>query len=287
MLRIVYILLGLVITTSAQAQMLAGKVVADCTVGNPTAVAVGTTTPLAIDVNGKLCTNATGGGGGGAVTQSGTWTVQPGNTANTTPWLTTINQGGNSAVVKAASTAPAATDPALVTVPRPDVIQQVGDSIVINTFPGDYGAAAAAYAAGDAIGNVLTFNNVFRAAAALKSATITRAVAIGVGDEVPTVSLYLFNQIPTLTTCSNNNPFSWEDPGAPTTIGGNVTHWLHKISITIAGETDTVTRGDTSGIWTVYDQNAGTALYGCLVTESAFTLSGSFNLFLRLYVARD
>ncbi len=31
--------------------------------------------------------------------QSGTWTVQPGNTANTTPWLTTINQGGNSASV--------------------------------------------------------------------------------------------------------------------------------------------------------------------------------------------
>src|SRR5690348_16357968 len=27
--------------------------------------------------------------GGGAVTQSGTWTVQPGNTANTTPWLMT------------------------------------------------------------------------------------------------------------------------------------------------------------------------------------------------------
>jgi hypothetical protein len=30
-----------------------------------------------------------GGSGGGAVTQSGTWTVQPGNTANTTPWLVT------------------------------------------------------------------------------------------------------------------------------------------------------------------------------------------------------
>ena len=37
----------------------------------------------------------------GGVTQSGTWTVQPGNTANTTPWLTTINQGGNSATVSA------------------------------------------------------------------------------------------------------------------------------------------------------------------------------------------
>lgn len=38
-----------------------------------------------------------------AATQSGTWTVQPGNTANTTPWLATINQGGNSAAVSAAN----------------------------------------------------------------------------------------------------------------------------------------------------------------------------------------
>lgn len=30
-------------------------------------------------------------------------TVQPGNTANTTPWLTTINQGGNSAAVSASN----------------------------------------------------------------------------------------------------------------------------------------------------------------------------------------
>src|SRR5579859_1005991 len=35
--------------------------------------------------------------------QSGTWTVQPGNTANTTPWLATINQGGNSAAVTASN----------------------------------------------------------------------------------------------------------------------------------------------------------------------------------------
>jgi len=36
-----------------------------------------------------------------AVSQSGTWTVQPGNTANTTPWLFTIQQGGNPATVSA------------------------------------------------------------------------------------------------------------------------------------------------------------------------------------------
>lgn len=33
------------------------------------------------------------------VKQSGTWTVQPGNTANSTPWLMTISRGGNSASV--------------------------------------------------------------------------------------------------------------------------------------------------------------------------------------------
>jgi hypothetical protein len=40
-----------------------------------------------------------------AATESGTWTVQPGNTANTTPWLATISQGGNSVAVKAGNTA--------------------------------------------------------------------------------------------------------------------------------------------------------------------------------------
>lgn len=35
--------------------------------------------------------------------QSGTWIVQPGNTANTTPWLLTISQGGNSATVTASN----------------------------------------------------------------------------------------------------------------------------------------------------------------------------------------
>lgn len=38
-----------------------------------------------------------------ASVQSGTWTMQPGNTANTTPWLSTINQGGNSASVTASN----------------------------------------------------------------------------------------------------------------------------------------------------------------------------------------
>ncbi len=38
-----------------------------------------------------------------ATTQSGTWTVQPGNTQNTTPWLSTISAGGNAAAVSASN----------------------------------------------------------------------------------------------------------------------------------------------------------------------------------------
>lgn len=36
-----------------------------------------------------------------AAVESGTWTVQPGNTPNTAPWLITISQGGNAATVTA------------------------------------------------------------------------------------------------------------------------------------------------------------------------------------------
>lgn len=55
-----------------------------------------------------------------AATESGTWTVQPGNTANTTPWLMSPSTGGNTAAVKAASTAAGATDPALVVAISPN-----------------------------------------------------------------------------------------------------------------------------------------------------------------------
>lgn len=75
--------------------------------------------PLSVDLSGNLRTVisgalATGSNVIGGVTQSGTWTVQPGNTANTTPWLTKLSDGTNSVAIKAASTAPVATDSAIV-----------------------------------------------------------------------------------------------------------------------------------------------------------------------------
>ena len=59
---------------------------------------------LALLVGGSLPGQLNQSGGTGAAvtaTQSGSWTVQPGNTANTTPWLATLSQGGNAALVTA------------------------------------------------------------------------------------------------------------------------------------------------------------------------------------------
>jgi hypothetical protein len=55
-----------------------------------------------------------------AVNASGQITVIPGNTANTTPWLMSVTAGGNTATVKAASTAAAAADPSLVSNESPN-----------------------------------------------------------------------------------------------------------------------------------------------------------------------
>jgi len=77
----------------------------------------------------------TGIGGTFPATQSGTWTVQPGNTANTTPWLSSISQGGNTASVKAASTAPIATDPAVVVSISPNSVNANGQATMANSAP--------------------------------------------------------------------------------------------------------------------------------------------------------
>lgn len=56
-------------------------------------------------------------------------TVQPGNTPNTTPWLASVSQGGNTQAVKAASTAPVATDPAAVVSISPNSLTPTGTTV--------------------------------------------------------------------------------------------------------------------------------------------------------------
>lgn len=86
---------GLSLTTSGQlrvdgsgvTQPVSGTITANAGTGNFTVVQASAAN-LNATVTGTV-----------AATQSGTWTVQPGNTANTTPWLTSISQGGNTATV--------------------------------------------------------------------------------------------------------------------------------------------------------------------------------------------
>jgi hypothetical protein len=59
-------------------------------------------------VGGSLLGQLSQSGGTGSsvsATQSGSWTMQPGNTANTTPWLASISQGANTATVSGTVTA--------------------------------------------------------------------------------------------------------------------------------------------------------------------------------------
>lgn len=67
-----------------------------------------------------------------AATQSGTWTVQPGNTANTTPWLATISQGGNSATVSAGGALKVDSSAAT----QPVNVSQIGGSSVSTAATG-------------------------------------------------------------------------------------------------------------------------------------------------------
>lgn len=87
-----------------------------------------------------------------AVAQSGIWTVQPGNTANTTPWLETISQGGNAATVSAAGALK--VDGSAVTQPV-NVSQWSGATAVTGGAAGSVGVGGQAASAAAPVGNPL------------------------------------------------------------------------------------------------------------------------------------
>ncbi len=91
------------------------------------------TNKLAVDSSGRV--GVVTSGSTLAATQSGTWTVQPGNTPNTTPWLTSISSSTASGLIKAASTAPASTDPALVVALSPNGLNSNGQTTMANSEP--------------------------------------------------------------------------------------------------------------------------------------------------------
>lgn len=94
-------------------------------------------TPAGTNIVGKVGIDQTTDGTTNLVAakQSGTWTFQPGNTANTTPWLAKLSDGTNAVAVKAASTAPVATDPAIVVALSPNGLNANGRTTPANSAP--------------------------------------------------------------------------------------------------------------------------------------------------------
>lgn len=118
-----------------------------------------------------------------SVAQSGTWTVQPGNTANTTPWLATINQGGNSATVSAAGAlkvdGSAVTQPvSAASLPLPTGASTEATLSTLNgKVANDFGASSGGVRTASQIGNATgaaDFNSGAAGAQTLRTVLATR-----------------------------------------------------------------------------------------------------------------
>lgn len=133
-----------------------------------------------------------------AATESGTWTVQPGNTANTTPWLMSPSTGGNTAAVKAASTAAIATDPALVVAVSPNntiAATQSGTWNIgsVTTFP--------ALVTGSAVIGKVSIDQTTPGTTNLAATNADAAIAPGTAPAKAIVTGGVYNSTPpTLTT---------------------------------------------------------------------------------------
>lgn len=67
------------------------------------------------------------------VGQTGAWTVQPGNTANTTPWLVKLSDGTNTPTIK--SGAPVVSDMGLMVQLHPNSLNTNGPKTSVNSAP--------------------------------------------------------------------------------------------------------------------------------------------------------
>ena len=227
-----------------------------------------------------------------AANQAGTWTVQPGNTANTTPWLATINQGSNSAAVKAASTPAATTDPALVVAPIPSELH-LGE-IASNQIKVQVAqtVTASAYSAGNALGGLMTVANAARvsgsAGAAGTGGILTglqlNSKAIQTGVQV---DIFIFDANPTGSTCTDKSAFVLANADFDKVVGiltipstaANGAGWF--------GATTTGSVGIPSYFPVTYDLASSTSIYACAVVRAAITPGSTSDISFKYNILRN
>lgn len=200
--------------------------------GSGGSVEGGTAThPLRIDPTGSTTQPV-------SASQNGTWTVQPGNTPNTTPWLATLNQGGNSATVTASNALK--VDGSAVTQP-----------VSAASLPLPTGASTAAKqpalgTAGTASSDVITVQGI-------TSMTALKVDGSGVTQPVSAASLPL----PTgAATSANQTAITSGTDAASNTLSGQQTYNRNSI---FNGTTWDRQPGTTSGTYGIIRDAAGNA----------------------------
>lgn len=218
----------------------------------------------AVDASGRLTALAV---------QSGTWTVQPGNTANTTPWLMSVSQGGNTAVVKAANTV-ASTDVGVV-VAVANTNANVGNNANGVSPSATAGSPVVNYSYGyNAVGNVWdrpVLDPCERVAQtyapiSITTATTTQIVAASASNKTYICSLFL-------TSAAADNVGIVEGTGG--TCGTGTAGVIG--GTTAANGPNFAANGGVflqAGGKTAVAQTAGTNVGLCLITSAATPLAG-------------
>lgn len=207
------------------------------------------TNPIRIDPTGTTIQPVSG---TVAATQSGTWTVQPGNTANTTPWLSTINQGGNSATVTVSNA---------LKVDGSAVTQPVSGTVTANAGTGNFTII------GTATDNTTNSTSKLPVIAAVSTTT---APTYTTGNMVP-LSVDTAGALRVTGSITANNASvsttGTAPPASATYIGGSVTTaaptyttgQMNALSLTTAGSLRVDGSGSTQPVSGTVTSNQGTA----------------------------
>jgi len=199
--------------------------------------------------------------------QGGTWTMQPGNTANTTPWLATLNQGGNSATVTGSNALK--VDGSAVTQPVSGTITAnagTGTFTVSQAATGSTSATLQSAQTGNANGTTLTVPGMASVTFTVTVSGFTGTVNFEGNEDASNFSALQVTQLGTNTigtTATGAGTFvascaSLQQVRALTSgvSAGNVTVTAHATPLPF---TLSVLNANQAGSWTV-TANAGTNL---------------------------
>jgi len=134
------------------------------------------------------------------------------------------------------------------------------------------------YAAGDALGGLLTFANAVLATGG--SGVITKVVIIDYDQELAPIDLVLFNQ--TFTNTADNAPFDPSDADLANCIG-----YIDIAATDYSDFTDNSVAAKTSGLRMPFPITlVGTSLFGQMVVRSAPTYTATTDISVRLTIER-